>query len=114
MQSPEVFQELKSPFVLIIFGATGDLAHTKLIPGLLSLFNQKMLPTDFNIIGFSRRKYSDQEFIDSFEEESSKPGWEEFSKHLSYQKGSFESDLGYNELIEKLKKLDDQAGACIT
>lgn len=114
MDSPEVFQHLKSPFVMIIFGATGDLAHTKLIPGLLALFNQKMLPSDFFIIGFSRREYTDEQFKESFEEENSKEGWQEFSKHLYYQKGTFEEESGYQELIKKLKSLDEKIGACIT
>ena len=52
---PKVFPDLKNPFVLVIFGATGDLAHTRLIPGLLSLYNKKMLPDEFYILGFSRR-----------------------------------------------------------
>ncbi len=114
MESPEQFQEMRSPFVMIIFGATGDLAHTKLIPGLLALFNQKMLPPDFYVIGFSRRPYSDQEFTDSFAEEKDKEGWSDFAKHLSYQQGTFEQDAGYENLITKLKALDDKTGACIT
>lgn len=114
MDSPEVYQHMKSPFVMIIFGATGDLAHTKLIPGLLSLFNQKMLPSDFFIIGFSRRDFSDSQFADSFTEEKNKEGWEEFSRHLSYQQGTFEEEAGYNELITKLEGLDKKMGACIT
>src|SRR5690348_11852206 len=113
MDSPLEFQEMRSPFVMIIFGATGDLAHTKLIPGLLALFNAKMLPKDFNIIGFSRRNYTGEEFIDSFGEEKAKPGWDEFSKHLSYQQGNFEEEKGYKELIKKLEALDEKMGACI-
>ncbi len=114
MDSPEVFQHLRSPFVMIIFGATGDLAHTKLIPGLLSLFNKKMLPAEFSITGYSRRDYTDEEFSDSFQEEKGKHGWDEFAKHLHYQEGTFEEDSGYLELIEKLNSLDKKIGACIT
>lgn len=111
---PQEFPDLKSPFVMIIFGATGDLAHSKLLPGLLSLFNKKMLPHKFFIIGYSRRDYDDAAFKDSFEEENSKEGWGEFSKHLYYQQGTFEEESGYGELIKKLKGLDDKMDACIT
>lgn len=114
MESPEIFHQMQSPFVMIIFGATGDLSHTKLIPGLLALFNQKMLPSEFFIIGYSRRDYDDASFKESFEEENSKEGWAEFSKHISYQKGTFESEEGYSELIAKLEGLDQKIGACIT
>jgi glucose-6-phosphate 1-dehydrogenase len=113
-ESPQVFKDLKSPFVMVIFGATGNLAHTKLLPGLLSLFNQNLLPDDFYIVGFSRRKWSDEEFINSFKEVSDKVGWEEFSKHISYQSGTFQDEKGYLELIDKLKAFDDRIGACIT
>ena len=76
---------MNSPFVKIIFGATGDLAQNKLIPALFSLFNQDLLPKDFFIVGFSRREYGDEDFRDHFKELSEKPNWEEFSKHLFYQ-----------------------------
>ncbi len=114
MDGPEIFQELKSPFVLIIFGATGDLTHHKLIPGLLSLFNKKMLPPEFFIVGFSRRAYTDEEFRDSFEDLIKEEGWKEFSEHLHYEKGTFENKSGYESLIKHLNKLDTKVGACIT
>lgn len=114
MESPEVFAHLKSPFVMIIFGATGDLAHSKLIPGLLSLFNKKMLPEEFFIVGYSRREYDDQEFRDSFVEDANKVGRSEFSKHLHYQQGTFEEKEGYLRLIEHLSALDKKIGARIT
>ncbi|OGH21532.1 MAG: glucose-6-phosphate dehydrogenase [Candidatus Levybacteria bacterium RIFCSPLOWO2_01_FULL_38_13] len=105
---------MNSPFVMIIFGGTGDLAQNKLIPALFSLFNQNFLPKDFFIIGFSRRDYNDDEFRDFFKELSEKPNWREFSNHLYYQKGDFTKEEGYKELIEKLNAFDKKMGACIT
>lgn len=112
--SPLEFADLKSPFVLVIFGATGNLAQTKLIPGLLSLFNQKHLPEDFFIIGFSRRDWVDETFVDSFTDLKGKEGWEKFSKHLHYQSGTFESKDGYSELNEKIKAFDSKLGSFVT
>lgn len=114
MESPEIFKELKSPFVMIIFGATGDLTRTKLIPGLFSLYKEKMLPEDFSIIGFSRRELSDEEFSNLFEQQIEDDQWGNFSEHLYYQSGTFEEEKGYQELINKLKKIDERMGACIT
>ncbi|MDO8620688.1 MAG: glucose-6-phosphate dehydrogenase [Candidatus Levybacteria bacterium] len=105
---------MQSSFVMVIFGATGDLAQNKLIPSLFSLFKQKQLPTDFFIVGFSRRELSDSDFGSYFKALQDKEGWNEFAKHLSYQKGSFDDISGYSELIDKLKKLDDKIGACVT
>lgn len=107
-------ENINSPFVMVIFGATGDLMRNKLLPALFSLFTQEKLPNDFEIIGFSRRDISDQEFRNIYSELSTKKGWDEFAKHLQYQKGSFEEANGYEQLIEKLNAFDKKMGACIT
>ena len=50
------------PQCLIIFGASGDLTHRKLIPTLFELFLQRRIPSEFAIVGCARRPWSDQEF----------------------------------------------------
>ena len=37
--------------VIVIFGATGDLAKRKLLPGLFHLANAGLLPTKYRIVG---------------------------------------------------------------
>ena len=51
-----------SPFVIIIFGATGDLAQNKLLPALFSLYKQEKLGKEFFIVGFARRPFTDEEY----------------------------------------------------
>lgn len=102
------------PFVMVIFGATGDLMQNKLLPALFYLFTQHKLPQEFRIIGFSRRELTDAEFANLFSELSSKEGWADFAKHLQFQQGSFENVSGYSRLIEKLNAFDKKIGACIT
>ena len=51
--------------ILIIFGASGDLTHRKLIPSLFELFERKLLPDKFLIVGVSRTKQSTEEFRQS-------------------------------------------------
>ncbi len=106
--------EVKSPFIMVIFGATGDLAQHKLIPSLFALFTQKLLPKDFYVIGFSRRDFAKVDFHKYFEHLQEKPGWNEFAKHLLYQSGSFEEDKGYLDLNTKLEEIDKKLGACVT
>jgi len=48
--------------ILIIFGASGDLAHRKLIPALFDLQLQKLLPDNFGILGIGRTALSDESF----------------------------------------------------
>lgn len=53
------------PHVLVLFGATGDLASRKLFPGLYRLAAAGRLPTHFAVIGSGRRSPgSDEEFRD--------------------------------------------------
>jgi glucose-6-phosphate 1-dehydrogenase len=52
---------LPPPHVIVLFGATGDLAARKLLPGLLHLAQSHMMP-DYRIIGTSRSELSDEEF----------------------------------------------------
>ncbi|MGH7246001.1 MAG: glucose-6-phosphate dehydrogenase [Candidatus Levyibacteriota bacterium] len=106
---------ITTPFVLVIFGGTGDLATNKLIPALFSLYKQRQLPEDFSIIGFARRSLSQKEFAETFTRQSLDARWQEFvNKHLLYQQGTFEDEKGYLELIAVLGELDKKAGACIT
>lgn len=105
-----------SPFVMVIFGATGDLAQNKLFPALLSLFEKNALPEKFYIVGFSRRQLTDQEFREDLKKNSpigSESAFESFSKNIYYQEGQFTEEKGYIELIDKLKTFDDELGACI-
>lgn len=113
---------MNQPFVIILFGATGDLAKNKLFPALFSLFKKKELGVDFFIIGFSRREYSSSEFKKFvtnetktilFDQEDKKK-WLEFLEHLFYQPGNFQEKKDYLELIKKLHNFDCQIGVCLT
>ncbi|MCX7016599.1 MAG: glucose-6-phosphate dehydrogenase, partial [Candidatus Sumerlaeota bacterium] len=42
------------PCVMVLFGASGDLAHRKIAPALYNLALDKALPEEFALIGFSR------------------------------------------------------------
>ena len=57
-----VARSMAEPCTVVIFGATGDLTHRKLIPALYNLAVDGELPTGVHIIGFARREKSDAEF----------------------------------------------------
>jgi glucose-6-phosphate 1-dehydrogenase len=50
-----------APNVILLFGATGDLARRKLLPGLLNLSQVGLLP-DFRVVGAARGEMGDDEF----------------------------------------------------
>ncbi len=43
-----------NPTTVVIFGASGDLTHRKLIPALYNLFVKNRLPPAFNVVGMAR------------------------------------------------------------
>ncbi len=47
--------------VILLFGATGDLAKRKLLPGLFHLHAAGLLPREYRIIGSSPRNFTDTE-----------------------------------------------------
>ncbi len=50
--------------VIVLFGATGDLARRKLLPGIFHLFEAGLMPERFALIGSSRSSLSDEEFVE--------------------------------------------------
>ncbi|MFN2108962.1 MAG: hypothetical protein ACK2UI_04820, partial [Anaerolineae bacterium] len=50
------------PAVIVIFGASGDLAQRKLGPALHSLACAGLLPEQTQIVGVARSSFSDEEF----------------------------------------------------
>jgi len=78
--------------VIVLFGATGDLAARKLLPGFFRLAEVGLMPADFRIVGTSRRAVSDDDFrthahdvIAEFgRSEPAGTAWTDFSARLSY------------------------------
>src|SRR5436305_1150048 len=106
------------PCSIVIFGATGDLTHRKLIPALYNLAADGELPPAVAIIGFARRPKSDDDFRREMEEavrEFSRQAvrdqiWKTFSQSLSYHQSEFGDEAGYKSLGERLDKIDNERG----
>ncbi|HEX6122671.1 MAG TPA: glucose-6-phosphate dehydrogenase, partial [Ktedonobacterales bacterium] len=107
------------PCVLVIFGATGDLTHRKLLPALYNLAIEQPLPPQFTVVGVARRPFTDEQFRQqAFESISTfsrrrpiNPSvWETFSKGLYYCQSQFDDPLGYLRLRQRLEQLDKERG----
>jgi glucose-6-phosphate 1-dehydrogenase len=80
--------------VIVLFGATGDLAKRKLLPGLFHLHAAGLLPQEYRIIGASPAKYAltDEQFKEHAEEacadfcitKPTDPSWPSFAERLSF------------------------------
>jgi glucose-6-phosphate 1-dehydrogenase len=107
------------PCIMVIFGATGDLTHRKLIPALYNLELELPLPPQFTVVGVARRPFTNEQFrqqsLDSINTYSrNRPAnpavWETFSKGLFYHQSQFDDLEGYHRLAELLDQLDRERG----
>ena len=60
--APGAHTHIAEPCVIVIFGASGDLTHRKLIPSLYDLERQGVLPRGTVIVGVSRTPLTDDQF----------------------------------------------------
>lgn len=107
------------PCAMVIFGATGDLTHRKLLPALYNLALEQPLPAGFSVVGFARRPYTDEEFrqqaLESINAYSrQKPVnpqvWESFAAGIRYLQSDFHDPVGYERLNNLLNALDQERG----
>ena len=104
------------PFVLVIFGASGDLARRKLVPAVYSLFSERMLPERFAIVGLARTEKTNDAFREHLREgvamhaRASAPEadtWSEFASRIFYLCG----EGVYGENLEPLRKKLEEISA---
>jgi glucose-6-phosphate 1-dehydrogenase len=104
------------PCSVVIFGATGDLTHRKLIPALYNLAVDGELPPAVTVVGFARREKSDDEFRRELEEATRKFSrqavrdeiWKTFAQSIFYHQSDFGDEAGYKSLAERLDKIDQE------
>ncbi len=106
------------PTSLVIFGATGDLAHRKLLPALYNLAHEGQLPERFEVIGVGRRDQEHDDFRDTVVESIQRYSrrrpdpnvLEGMLSEVRYVQGSFDEDSIYDEVSRTLREFDDRAG----
>ena len=104
---------------VVIFGATGDLTHRKLVPALYNLAVDGELPTNVKIIGFARRDKSDDVFragLKELNQQVSRSGhneetWNDFEKNVHYHQSEFQDVDGYKKLGDRLDAIDIERGS---
>jgi glucose-6-phosphate 1-dehydrogenase len=102
------------PQCLVIFGASGDLTHRKLVPALFELFRQRRLPSEFSILGCARRPWSDEEFRQKMAESMAAEvaehanAWEQFRQGLFYEPVDLQQADQLARLGQRLDGLDRQ------
>ncbi|MGI8438446.1 MAG: glucose-6-phosphate dehydrogenase [Chthoniobacterales bacterium] len=104
---------------IVIFGATGDLTHRKLIPALYNIAADGELPPQVSVVGVARREKSDEDFRSEMGEAVRKFSrqevhddlWDHFAQSLYYHVTEFSDADGYKTLGERLEKVEKERGA---
>lgn len=100
---------------ILIFGASGDLAHRKLIPALFNLYLKKRLPAEFRIYGTATRGWSDEDLRETCYKsllEQTKNGidekaWSLFASRMTYSSGDFSDPSTYQRYNQELSTLEN-------
>ena len=108
------------PFIMLIFGASGDLTKRLLVPALYNLACDGLLSDNFAVLGTAR----DELTTDSFREKMSTDikqfhtrkefdpvVWDKLVKRFYYVAGSFTEKPIYDTLKAEVKRLDAQYSA---
>jgi glucose-6-phosphate 1-dehydrogenase len=104
--------------VLVVFGATGDLAKRKLFPGLFHLYREGLMPEDFRIIGSGRHSPgSDDEFRGQINEALQQHGrgeldehWDAFAARISFTVSSAQDGNDLHGAITSAERDIDAEG----
>jgi glucose-6-phosphate 1-dehydrogenase len=105
--------KVDNKFILVIFGASGDLTIRKLIPAIFRLYKGKLLTKDqFLVLGVSRTEMSDDQFREkmmksdflNFDGNNSELV-EDFSKQLYYTQLNTSEPRSYEILKKRLNQL---------
>ena len=112
-------ERVPDPSILVLFGATGDLAHRKVIPALYQLWRTNLLPHEFVLLAVGRRDYDDETFrgeIHKTLEQYSRvlpldeDAWKSFAETICYQRLDFDDPNGFDVLATRLDELDKERG----
>jgi glucose-6-phosphate 1-dehydrogenase len=109
---------MPEPFAFVLFGATGDLAHKKVLPALYQLWRNNLLPHECRIIASGRRDYTDESFREEVatalrknsRTKPEEPVLREFLERIDYHRGDLDDDDTYRRLSERLDACDREHG----
>jgi glucose-6-phosphate 1-dehydrogenase len=100
--------------VIVLFGATGDLARRKLLPGLFHLHAAGLLPKEYRIIGVSPRnaaltteqfrEHAEQACDDFCITKPTDPSWPSFAERVSFAAADPDNATDLVEAVQRAEK----------
>ncbi|MCS4277009.1 glucose-6-phosphate dehydrogenase [Mycetocola lacteus] len=118
LSSDRRLNRIAGPSGLVIFGVTGDLSRKKLMPAVYDLANRGLLPPGFSLVGFARRDWEDQDFMqvvhDSVREHSRtefrEEVWDQLAQGIRFVPGEFDDNEAFDRLKQTVETLDRERG----
>ena len=119
LRTGDRLQRTPEPCAIVIMGATGDLAHRKLIPSLYNLAHDHLVPQGFGIVGFARSDKEHEDFRQDMKDAVSAFSrygpvqdqvWNSFADGLFFQQADFTDLECYRRLGEVLEQADHSRG----
>ncbi|MCU1444137.1 MAG: glucose-6-phosphate 1-dehydrogenase, partial [Cryobacterium sp.] len=120
LRSPSDYRlnRIAGPSSLVIFGVTGDLSRKKLMPAVYDLANRGLLPPGFALVGFARRDWDNQDFMQVVYEavkehartEFHEDVWAQLAEGIRFVSGTFDDDAAFQRLKETIDELDRERG----
>ncbi len=103
--------QMEPKAVIVIFGATGDLAKRKLYPSIHRLYENGQIGNEFAVVGVGRRPWTNEDFRSTVQQSVSKfplneKDVDEFTSHFYYHPFDVTNSGSYRELNELLEKLE--------
>lgn len=102
------------PCGIVVFGASGDLAHRKLYPSLFELFQRSLISSHFYLLGCGRSRFTREHFCQTVEEslrsavtEPDEKLLKDFVSRFSYVSGDYADPALYREICDQLAALDE-------
>ncbi|KAK4689814.1 hypothetical protein P7C73_g257, partial [Tremellales sp. Uapishka_1] len=77
--------------IIVVLGASGDLAKKKTFPAIFNLFAEGYLPDDLKVVGYARTT--------------------KFKEISTYISGPYDEDSGFQELTKHLEELEGEASS---
>ncbi|WP_233592221.1 MULTISPECIES: glucose-6-phosphate dehydrogenase [unclassified Flavobacterium] len=108
-----------NPTIILVFGATGDLAKRKLFPAFYNLYLDGRMPEKFEIIALGRAENSDAHYRNHVSENlnefsrnkiASEKEFEQFASHISYLQNDIDKEESYVLMKQKLDAIDASFG----
>jgi glucose-6-phosphate 1-dehydrogenase len=103
------------PTALVVFGASGDLAHRKLLPSLAQIQERGLLSEQFCLLGCGRTEYSDDQFrqfaADAIHKNAggvSSDASNAFLQKLYYLSGDYGDARTYERIKSRLAELREK------